>query len=181
LRICRAFAPEEQEAVRSVLREFFSEQPDGWHNRRVDREIQKANEITEKRSKAGRASAQKRTTTNSTHEPTHDEQVLTQPQSQPQVLSPSSAAGFSFSSEDKNLTTSNTRARVYTDGDFLARDLRKLRKAEDEMETVVRAQPQLTPEEIFEMACDRAGLSVTDGLRAKEFQRKWPVGERASA
>jgi uncharacterized protein YdaU (DUF1376 family) len=183
LRICRAVAPAEQDAVRFVLQHFFTKQSDGWHNPRVDRELQIRHELTEKKSKAGKASAQKRSSARATPEPTSVEQVLTQPQPQSgrQFPSPSSAAGFSFSSENKTLTTSNTRARVYTDEDFLARDLRKLRDAENEMEIVIKAQPNLAPEEIFEMTCERAGVSVADGLRAKEYQRKWPAAESVSA
>ena len=56
-RICRAFAPEEHEAVRFVLEQFFVEESDGWHSRRADRELAKARDVTKKRRKAGRESA----------------------------------------------------------------------------------------------------------------------------
>jgi uncharacterized protein YdaU (DUF1376 family) len=79
-RICSAFVPEEQAAVRYVLDEFFTLRDDGWHNPRVDRELAKIHEISEKRSKAGRESARKRN-------PTHVEHMFPQPQpqSQPQL------------------------------------------------------------------------------------------------
>lgn len=51
-RICMAFAEAEQAACMSVLHEFFIEGPDGWHNARIDEELQKRNEISDKRSKA---------------------------------------------------------------------------------------------------------------------------------
>lgn len=55
-RICMAFASDEQDACMRVLHEFFTEQPDGWHNDRIDEELEKRNDISDKRSKA----AQKR-------------------------------------------------------------------------------------------------------------------------
>jgi uncharacterized protein YdaU (DUF1376 family) len=76
-RICSAFVPEEQAAVRFILDEFFTLRDDGWHNPRVDRELAKVHEIREKRSKAGRESARKR-------KPTHVEHMFTQPQPQSQ-------------------------------------------------------------------------------------------------
>jgi len=173
-RICRAFVPAEQEAVRSVLRQFFTEGSDGWHNCRVDRELDKARDIIEKRSQAGKESGRRRRSAI----PTHVEQVFTQPQPQPQpqIPSPPSPPDFCFSSENRNLTTSSTRARAgdYSDQDYLERDLRKLRDAEKEVEVVVKAQPHLTSDETFELICERAGFSVQRGLEIKTLQRKWP-------
>jgi uncharacterized protein YdaU (DUF1376 family) len=87
-RICRAFAAEEQAAVKSVLAQFFSEGSDGFRNHRVDQELAKSRQITEKRVKAGIASAQKRKSNEPTHVAadalTHVEHVLPQPQPQPQ-------------------------------------------------------------------------------------------------
>ena len=54
-RICRAFASDEQEAVQSILDRFFTIEPDGWHNKRVDEELAKRIDISGKR----RDSAQK--------------------------------------------------------------------------------------------------------------------------
>jgi uncharacterized protein YdaU (DUF1376 family) len=88
-RICSAFVPEEQAAVRSVLKEFFTLREDGWHNRRVDRELAKVHEIREKRSKAGRQSARKR---KATHEGTHVGHMFPQPQPQSQPQSQKSKA-----------------------------------------------------------------------------------------
>jgi len=53
-RICRAFTPEEQFAVRNVIGQFFNEQADGWHQKRADIEIAKAKEISAVRSTAAR-------------------------------------------------------------------------------------------------------------------------------
>ena len=55
-RICRAFASDEQEACMAVLQEFFELREDGWHNARVEEEMLRRGEISEKRAKA----AQKR-------------------------------------------------------------------------------------------------------------------------
>lgn len=51
-RICRAFAGEEQDACMRVLHEFFDLREDGWHNERVDEEMLKRGNISEKRAKA---------------------------------------------------------------------------------------------------------------------------------
>lgn len=51
-RICRAFASDEQAAVHTVLEEFFVLKADGYHQKRADREIDKAQEISAKRSAA---------------------------------------------------------------------------------------------------------------------------------
>jgi uncharacterized protein YdaU (DUF1376 family) len=87
-RICRAFTPIEQEAVSSVLTQFFFEKSDGLHNKRADVELAKIQEITAMRSRAGQESVRKRNARSSTHvgthEPTHVEHVLPQPQPQPQ-------------------------------------------------------------------------------------------------
>lgn len=45
---CRAFTKAEQDAVRVVLHQFFTEQPDGWHNSRADRELLKVAEYRAK-------------------------------------------------------------------------------------------------------------------------------------
>lgn len=53
-RICRAFSTDEQKAVDSVAEQYFPVNGDGLrHNRRADREIEKRNAISHKRSMAG--------------------------------------------------------------------------------------------------------------------------------
>jgi uncharacterized protein YdaU (DUF1376 family) len=60
LRLCRANAPAEAEAVRFVLEEFFDAAADGWHHRRIDAEIAKAEEISARCSLAARIGNAKR-------------------------------------------------------------------------------------------------------------------------
>ena len=55
-RICRAFEPAEVEAMQSVLDQFFILDGDHYTHTRIDEELEKSNQISEKRSKA----AQKR-------------------------------------------------------------------------------------------------------------------------
>lgn len=50
-RICIAFAPEEQEALQTILNEFFILKEDGYHNSRINEEISKKKDISEKRRK----------------------------------------------------------------------------------------------------------------------------------
>lgn len=55
--ICRAFDQAEQEAVMSILGEFFTLSEDGYHNDTADEELEKQSQITEKRSLAGKIGA----------------------------------------------------------------------------------------------------------------------------
>jgi uncharacterized protein YdaU (DUF1376 family) len=59
-RLCRAFHPEEQEAVCAVLTDFFSLQLDGYHNGRADRQLVEMAEKRAKQSEKGRRGATKR-------------------------------------------------------------------------------------------------------------------------
>jgi uncharacterized protein YdaU (DUF1376 family) len=58
--ICNARSNEEMGAVRHVLAEFFTRMDDGWYNRRMDREINRAAALSERLSTAGKAGARKR-------------------------------------------------------------------------------------------------------------------------
>lgn len=49
-RLVRATRPVERVAVETVLREFFTLEPDGWHQKRADQEISAANESAEENS-----------------------------------------------------------------------------------------------------------------------------------
>lgn len=55
-KICRAIAPDEVDAMHAVLKQFFELDGDHYIHSRIEDELQKSNEISEKRSKA----AQKR-------------------------------------------------------------------------------------------------------------------------
>ena len=59
-RICRAFANAEQEAVQVVLQQFFELTPDGWKHDRVERELEKTRELSNKRKQAAASSHLKR-------------------------------------------------------------------------------------------------------------------------
>lgn len=59
-RVCMAFAEEEQDAVQSILKQFFILQDDGYHNKRIDEEIVKKQEIAENRRKAAEKSHRSR-------------------------------------------------------------------------------------------------------------------------
>ena len=48
-RICGAVAPDEQAAVQTVVRQFFTLEESGWHNRTADEEIAKAQGLSQKR------------------------------------------------------------------------------------------------------------------------------------
>lgn len=59
-RICSAVAPDEQDAVQSVVQEFFKLHDDGWHNTTADEEIAKSAEISQKRADAQAEKERKR-------------------------------------------------------------------------------------------------------------------------
>ena len=64
-RLVRATSKEERKAVETVLREFFTETPEGWKHKRCDAEIEKAKEAAERArtngKKGGRPPIQKPT------------------------------------------------------------------------------------------------------------------------
>lgn len=74
-RICRAVADSEQEAVTSVLAEFFDLRDDGWHNEKADEELARMAAISDKRrdaaknSHSGRATAQAKSPANTDAKP----------------------------------------------------------------------------------------------------------------
>lgn len=51
-RICKAVAPQEQDAVQTVVTMFFQQTMDGWRNERADEELEKRKGISEIRRKA---------------------------------------------------------------------------------------------------------------------------------
>lgn len=53
-RICKAITLEERAAIESVLDRYFIRQPDGWHNKRADTEINVANTARANGSRGGR-------------------------------------------------------------------------------------------------------------------------------
>ena len=61
-------------AIKTVIARFFQQEAGEWRHKRVDRELQRSTEITEKRRAAGIASAQQR----ASKPPTHVEQVYQQ-------------------------------------------------------------------------------------------------------
>lgn len=54
-RICRAHSTEEIEAVATVLKGYFVQKSDGWHNKRADEELVKMRRISRVRSDAARS------------------------------------------------------------------------------------------------------------------------------
>lgn len=69
-RLVRAASEHERDAVVTVLREFFSETPDGWRHARCDKEIAEAAEIAERNRNNGKNGGRPRLSGNSdgTHE-----------------------------------------------------------------------------------------------------------------
>jgi hypothetical protein len=60
-------------------------------------------------------------------------------------------------------STARARVKTYTQTDFDERDLRKLAQAERELATLFEQQPWLGEEEMFEMVCRRAGITLQRG------------------
>lgn len=60
-RICTAIAPSEQEAVHTVVLQFFTQTADGWRNATADEELVKRGNIKAVRQKAQRIREEKRT------------------------------------------------------------------------------------------------------------------------
>lgn len=60
LRVCRAFAKPDADALLSVLQTFFVLKKDGYHHKRVDQELAKAQELSEKRRDAAKKGVDQR-------------------------------------------------------------------------------------------------------------------------
>lgn len=84
LRICRAFADDEKAAVLFVLEKYFVEGDDGWHHLRIDEEIIKRAELSEKRANAGKNGALKTNSGKSANAGNKKRQLPTQSQPQSQ-------------------------------------------------------------------------------------------------
>lgn len=69
-RICRAFEGAERAAVDAVVAEFFTPEPDGYHNGRCDDELARRGDIREKRKAAVAARADRQATSAHTSAPT---------------------------------------------------------------------------------------------------------------
>lgn len=89
-RLAGARMPEELEAVETVLREFFTLTDDGWHNKRCDEEIAKAQEqaATNRRIAEEREARRKSTKpVQAVHEPLHDSLPEREPSHKPLATS----------------------------------------------------------------------------------------------
>ena len=86
--ICNARSADEMEAVRRVLNEFFVKMEDGWYNKRVMQEIDKAKTRYQQAVEAGKASARKRVKEKcglaSNGRSTDVEQTFNQPEPKPE-------------------------------------------------------------------------------------------------
>jgi uncharacterized protein YdaU (DUF1376 family) len=84
-RLVRAINPAGRKAVESVLAEFFTLEPDGYHQKRCDAEIQAQIERSEKAAKAGRIKASKQLLSRARAD---FEQTIEQDPSNAQILPP---------------------------------------------------------------------------------------------
>jgi uncharacterized protein YdaU (DUF1376 family) len=89
-RLVGARSRDEKEAVASVLEEFFTLEADGWHNKRCDSELAKANaqaetnrRIAEEREARRRERTQHASLHDSSHEPSHDSLAVREPSQTP--------------------------------------------------------------------------------------------------
>lgn len=83
-RICRCTTDAEKSAAESVLAQFFIEQDGQHHHERIDDELKKSNEISEKRAKAARMRQQMQSNS-SANADASAVQKHTQPQPQPHI------------------------------------------------------------------------------------------------
>jgi hypothetical protein len=83
---------------------------------------------------------------------------------------PSGAAAVDFSSlENSDLATMRAK-HIYTERDFFERDLRKLHDADEEIEKILRLQPNLGADEIEEQRCKITGLAMERIEELREYQ-----------
>lgn len=139
---------------RDTLAEFFLVEGDAWRHTRIDKELARADEITNKRSAAGRASAQQRANTRSTRVEHTDEQTPQQtgrplpspspesPPSPPQAGGPDAPQGEGKSEAPSRASGTNPRSiakakREAEEAAALA-EARRKRDAEDDAKWLPR-------------------------------------------
>jgi hypothetical protein len=87
--------------------------------------------------------------------------------------------------EESLTSKENARAReTYGQKDFYERDLRELGRAFREINRSLGARvgsSQLSEKQIFEWACELAGISVGRGLEVQRLGREWPAETETSA
>lgn len=89
-RLARASTPSQRRAVEAVLLEFFSQESDGWHQKRCDEEIGKASaqaetnrHIAEKREADKRARIEHESLQRKGHESSHESSTVTRASREP--------------------------------------------------------------------------------------------------
>jgi uncharacterized protein YdaU (DUF1376 family) len=154
-RVCRCTTDADKSAVDEVLAEFFTLDDGFYRHNRIDRELAKSADISEKRRAAAQAKHRK-------DRDAHAVQMHTQPQPQPQApsepkLDPPLLENASAHSEGKN----------YSQADFDARDLRKLADARKQIELRLANGwgSNLSDDEILAYQSALAGMTVK---RARE-------------
>ena len=178
-RVCRCTTEAEKCAVESVVGEFFYLDGDVYRHRRIEEELSKATNISEKRRAAANAKHQKDRTANAL-------QMHPQSQSQPHPqLQPDSPAQPESDRPSPENPCFRSKEKSFSEDDFFARDLRKLsdalNKIAENSYAAVGSGVYRSQEEIFEWACDMAGISVARGLQVQEWGKKWPRGVGFSA
>jgi uncharacterized protein YdaU (DUF1376 family) len=98
-RVCRCTTDADRCAVNEVLQEFFTLDGDVYRQSRIDRELAKAIDISEKRSVAARAKHEKRAASARANGLQVHTQPQPQPQSQPQLERKPSAANASVADD----------------------------------------------------------------------------------
>jgi uncharacterized protein YdaU (DUF1376 family) len=159
-RVCRCTTDADKSSVDEVLAEFFTLEDGLYRHNRIDRELAKSTDISEKRRAAAQAKHQKGRHANAV-------QMHTQPQPQPQPQPNPSLLENSFV---------HSKEKGFTQSDFDARDLRKLAKAREHLELKISNGwgSNLTNEEIWEHQCILAGISVRQGEEVLERAKKRP-------
>jgi hypothetical protein len=104
-----------------------------------------------------------------------NKEVKTNTETKTETLPLSLTAGFSLF-ENQKLSSSNTRARAkeqYTAEDHLEKILRKISKAQPEIDAIAERQPHLPSEDLDELLCQRVGITLErlDAVRALQLKR----------
>jgi uncharacterized protein YdaU (DUF1376 family) len=182
--ICRAFTSELQSSVRSVLKQFFTETPDGWRNQRADRQIEKQQRVSAKYAARARNAAAARWEHDASSMPQSMLQASEpEPEPEPENLLPSKEDfDFVLNAHAREEREAPGRLHVlarktYSPAIGDAIDLRKLRDARKELQLKLNHGwgSDLTDDQIFEHQCALAGISVGRGLEVTTGAMKWPA------
>jgi len=168
-RICRAFTPAEQNAVRSVLDQFFVVEDGSYWQKRVERELVKQTAYQQKLSESGRRGAEKRWGGHGQANRVANGVAIAEPQPQPQPQKDKPAPRMKRSEVDSRFKPFVEAISTYWK-DRNAVPLIWDKSEGKHLKQLLAASPELTVEQFTQCLANRA---ASEGVAHSERPRTW--------